>query len=405
MSHGQFQWSSEANDAFQKLNDAITTSFVLTLPNFKAPFVVETNASGTGMGAVLSQGGHPIAFFSKQFCPRMANSSTYVRELAAITAAVKKWRQYLLGHQFIIMTDHRSLRELMNQAVQTPEQHRYLVRLLGFDYTIQYRSSQTNIVVDALSRANEEMPASLYLLSMPRFIFMEDLRKELASSPAFKELHEQIQADPATYSEYSLTSGLILHKGRIWLPSTSPFIKMLLEEFHQSPVGGHMGVQKTLHRLHENFTWSSIREDVRAFVANCLTCQYAKYDNRNPGGLLCPLLVPAQPWEDLSMDFIVGLPAYKGNTCILVVVDCFSKGLHLGMLPTHHTAYTVAMTFMEMVGKLHGMPRSIVSDRDPLFISKFWRELFALSGTRLCLSSAYHPQSDGQTEVANRIIE
>ena len=105
------------------------------------------------------------------------------------------------------------------------------------------------------------------------------------------------------------------------------------------------------------------------------------------------------------MDFIVGLPAYKGNTCILVVVDCFSKGLHLGMLPTHHTAYTVAMTFMEMVGKLHGMPRSIVSDRDPLFISKFWRELFALSGTRLCLSSAYHPQSDGQTEVANRIIE
>ena len=100
-----------------------------------------------------------------------------------------------------------------------------------------------------------------------------------------------------------------------------------------------------------------------------------------------------------------GLPAYKGNTWILVVVDRFSKGLHLGMLPTHHIACTVAMTFMEMVGKLHGMPRSIVSDRDPLFISKFWRELFALSGTRLCLSSAYHPQSDGQTEVANRIIE
>lgn len=105
------------NDAFQKLKDAITTAPVLTLPNFKAPFVVETDASGTGMGAVLSQGGHPIALFSKQFCPRMANSSTYVRELAAITAAVKKWRQYLLGHKFTIMTDHRSLRELMNQAI------------------------------------------------------------------------------------------------------------------------------------------------------------------------------------------------------------------------------------------------------------------------------------------------
>lgn len=105
------------------------------------------------------------------------------------------------------------------------------------------------------------------------------------------------------------------------------------------------------------------------------------------------------------MDFIMGLPAYKVNTCIFVVVDRFAKGLYLGMLPTHHTGHTVAMSFMEMVGQLHGMPRSIISDRDPLFISKFWRELFALSGTRLCLSSAYHPQSDGQTEVANRIIE
>ena len=166
-----------------------------------------------------------------------------------------------------------------------------------------------------------------------------------------------------------------------------------------------MGVQKTLHRLQENFTWSSIREYTRAFIASCLTCQYTKYDNRKPGGLLCPLPVSAQPWEDLSMDFIVGFPAYRGNTCIFVMVDHFSKGLHLGMLPTHHTAHTVAMLFMEMVGRLHDMSRSIVFDRDPLSISKFWRELFTLSGTRLRLSSAYHPQSDGQTEVANRISE
>jgi len=151
-----------------------------------------------------------------------------------------------------------------------------------------------------------------------------------------------------------------------------------------------MGLQKTLQHLQENFTWSSIREYARAFIASCLTCQHNKYDNRRPAGLLCPLPVPAQPWEDLSMDFIMGLPAYRGNTCIFVVIDRFSKGLHLGMLPTHHTAHTVATLFMEMVGQLHGMPRSIVSDRDPLFISKFWRELFSLSGTKLRLSAAYH---------------
>ena len=196
-----------------------------------------------------------------------------------------------------------------------------------------------------------------------------------------------------------------MYKKRIWLPSNSSFIKQLLEEFHQSHTGGHMGIQKTLQRLHDNFTWASIKEDTRKFVTACATCQHTKYDNCKPVGLLCPLPMPTLPWEDLSMDFITGLPSYHGNTCIFVIVDHFSKGLHLGMLPIQHTAHTVALLFIDRVGRLHGMPKSIVSDRDPLFISKFWRELFTLSGTKLRLSSSYHPQSEGQTEVANRIIE
>ena len=126
--------------AFQQLKTTISTALVLALPDFSIPFVVETNASGSGMGAVLTQAGYPIAFFSKQFCPKLMGASTYVRELAAITAAVKKWRHYLLGHHFFILTDHKSFRELMTQAVETPEQHRYLVQLLGFDYTIQYHA-------------------------------------------------------------------------------------------------------------------------------------------------------------------------------------------------------------------------------------------------------------------------
>ena len=121
-----FAWSPKAEAAFQALKNVVTNTPVLALPDFTKPFTVEIDASGSGMGAVLSQEGHPIAFFSKQFCPKLARSSTYVRELAAITNAVKKWRQYLLGHHFVILTDHRSLKELMTQAIQTPEQHRYL---------------------------------------------------------------------------------------------------------------------------------------------------------------------------------------------------------------------------------------------------------------------------------------
>ena len=166
-----------------------------------------------------------------------------------------------------------------------------------------------------------------------------------------------------------------------------------------------MGFRKTLDRVAENFIWDTMAIDTRNFVASCLDCQLVKYEPAKPRGLLCSLPVPSQPWEDLSMDFIVGLPAYRGNTCIFIVVDRFSKGVHLGMLPPHHTSQVVAQLFMEMVGKIHGMPRSITSDRDPLFISKFWQALFSLSDTKLRMSSAYHPQTDGQTKVANRIIE
>lgn len=166
-----------------------------------------------------------------------------------------------------------------------------------------------------------------------------------------------------------------------------------------------MGIAKTLARVSQNFTWPGIKDDVRNFILHCLHCQQTKYDHRKSPGLLCPLPVPMRPWEDLSLDFIGGLPSFRGYSVILVVVDRFSKGIHLGILPPNHTASTVAHLFLDIIVKIHGMPRSLVSDRDPLFLSKFWQELFKFSGTKLRMSSAYHPQSDGQTEVLNRVIE
>jgi len=115
-----FEWSQESQDAFDKLKTSITSAPVLALPNFNEPFTVETNASSTTMWAMLIQQGHPLAFFSKNFSPRLSHASTYVRELHAIIAAVRKWRQYLLGRPFTILTDHKSLRELMSQVIQTP---------------------------------------------------------------------------------------------------------------------------------------------------------------------------------------------------------------------------------------------------------------------------------------------
>ena len=400
-----FGWNDDAQLAFDTLKRVLSQAPVLILPNFTLPFTVETDASGVGMGAVLSQQNHPIAFFSKPFCPKLLNSSTYVRELFAITAAVKKWRQYLLGHSFVILTDHRSLKELMSQVVQTLEQQLYLARLIGYDYTIQYRSGKTNVVADALSRIPEQTVAEYLIISVPHFTFLDTLKQELLQHSEFVTKQQAILQNSQAHPDFRIHDGLIYHKNIIWLPKGLPFSRVLLEEFHKTPTGGHMGINKTLARLGENFVWTGMRADVHNFVAACIDCQHSKYEARKPAGLLCPLPVPHAPWEDLSLDFIVGLPSYLGHTTILVVVDRFSKGVHLGMLQPNYTAHKVTTLFMEITGKIHGMPKSLVSDRDPLFISRFWQELFKLNGTKLRMSSSYHPQSDGQTEVINRVIE
>lgn len=130
-----------------------------------------------------------------------------------------------------------------------------------------------------------------------------------------------------------------------------------------------------------------------------------KYETQKPTRLLQSLPTPSVVWENLSLNFIMGLPLSSGVSTILVVVDRFSKGIHFGTLLPHYTAYRTTFLFRDMVCKLHGFPRSLVSDRDPIFISTFQQELFRLSGTKLRVSTAYHPQTNGQTEVLNRVLE
>lgn len=170
----KFKWSTEAQKAFNHLKSLMTQAPILASPDFTILFYLDTDASGTTIDAVLLQNSRPIAFFNKKFFPHMQQASTYVHELHAITTAVRKWRHYLLGHPFFILTDHRSLKELMTQVIQTPEQQHYMAKLLGFDYKIQYKLGAQNIVADALSRI--PTPSTMLLLSIPHSLFMDQLR-------------------------------------------------------------------------------------------------------------------------------------------------------------------------------------------------------------------------------------
>ena len=179
----------------------------------------------------------------------------------------------------------------------------------------------------------------------------------------------------------------------------------IIAAFHSSAVGGHSGQQATYHRIKKMFSWKGLKQDVATFISQCLTCQQAKHLHTHPQGLLQPLPIPAGAWQDISLDFIEGLPKSEGYSVILVVVDRFTKYAHFLPLKHPYTAISVARLLFDTVVKLHGLPRSMVSDRDKVFTSHVWKELFKLLGVNLNLSTAYHPQTDGQTERVNQCLE
>ena len=165
----------------------------------------------------------------------------------------------------------------------------------------------------------------------------------------------------------------------------------LIAAVHSTAIGGHFGVAVTYRRLKQIFAWQGMKSAVKAFVATCTICQQAKPDRAKLPGLLQPLPVPDGAWSVISMDFIEGLPSLGGFNCILVVVDLFSKYSHFLALKHPFTAAYVAQLFLSQVYKLHGLPTAIISDRDKIFTSNFWRELFKLAGVELRMSTAYHP--------------
>ena len=174
---------------------------------------------------------------------------------------------------------------------------------------------------------------------------------------------------------------------------------------HDSPLGGHSGYLKTLQRAKRDWYWQGMKHDIREHIKQCDVCQRIKSETAKLVGLLQPLPIPHRPWYSISMDFIEGLPNSNKQNVILVIVDRLTKYVHFLSLAHPYTAAKVAALFMQNVFKLHGQPSSIVGDRDTAFTSSFWQELFTRQDTNLAMSTAYHPQTDGQTEVVNRSLE
>ncbi|XP_042045728.1 uncharacterized protein LOC121792000 [Salvia splendens] len=242
-----FVWSPAAEQSFCELKTAMTSAPVLRLPDFSRQFCVETDACDFGVGAVLLQDNHPLAFFSKKLGPRRRVASTYHKELYAIVEAVQKWRQYLLGREFIIRTDQKSLKELLQQVVQTPDQHLYVRKLMGYKFVIEYKKGSNNKVADALSRRDEPTDNSssvdaalLAAASQPVPSILADLKSDTAASAELQDLILQISAGLAS-PHFTFDGELVYFKRRIFVPAESNTKRVLLHEHHSTPSAGHPG--------------------------------------------------------------------------------------------------------------------------------------------------------------------
>ncbi|KAL1194876.1 hypothetical protein V5N11_020000 [Cardamine amara subsp. amara] len=246
---------------------------------------------------------------------------------------------------------------------------------------------------------------ALWARTFPQSLDIPAMLEEATKDSALIKLRQTVNNSKSPTQSYHLRGDHLWFKSRLVIPKQSKFIPLLLAECHSALTGGHAGVLKSSKKIKQFVHWEGMKHDIQKIVAECTTCQTHKSSTLAPAGLLQPLPIPNLIWEDISLDFIEGLPLSLGANSILVVTDRLSKFAHFIALCHPYTAAEVAQKFATEIVRLHGMPATIVSDRDRIFLSNFWKNLFKLAGTKLKYSSAYHPETDGQTEVLNRSLE
>jgi len=358
---------------------------------------------------VLHQDGRPIAFFSHPFAARHLKTAAYEHEIIGLVQAVRHWRPYLWGRAFVVQTDHYALKFMLDQRLSTIPQRHWVSKLFGYDFSVEYRPGKGNVVADALSRWDGDVPlladvleagAFLMALSTLAFQLYDDIHHELDADGGLRQHRDAAAAgelDPA----FTVRDGLVLYEGRVYIPAASARLNDVLQLAH---MGGHEGIQRTLQRLPQRFYVEHDRRIVGDFVRSSPTCQRNKMETLHPTGLLQPLPVPSRVSADISINFVEALPKVHGKSVLLTVVDRFSKYAHFIALGHPYTASSVARAFFHEIVRLHGFPESIVSDRDPVFTGHVWRDLFRHAGVKLRMSTAFHSQTDRQSKVVNKII-
>lgn len=434
-------WDSAEAQAFEQLKQALTTPPVLVTPDHSKPFKLKVycDASKFAIGAVLMQvkdgEERPVAYESRKLSSAEMNYNTYEQELLALVHALRVWRCHLDGpHKFTAVMDNRPLTwlfSLRDKHQLTRRQAGWLEHIMDLQFDVEWVPGKNN-PADAPSRRPDYDCSDSSAAVQPNgtathALMLCHLRVLMAQ--VFAELHLSPEADVRLLSKvvagYSVDpmfkdarrmdacsiqqQGAYYTRGdKLVVPDAEGLREELIGQAHDAPYSGHKGQRNTLAKLERYYWWPGMTIDVTNYVRTCLSCQRNKVGNQHnkAKGLLQPLPIPTRSWESISLDFIVGLPKTQaGYDSIVVFVDRLTKLAHFVPVTTDITAYQLADVYLKEIFRLHGSTRSMISDRDPKFVSAFWSNVFNALGTKRCLSTAYHPQSDGQTERVNREIE
>lgn len=426
-----FVWGERQQQAFEELKGRICEEPVLRMPDFSRPFFLETDASDYAIGAELYQrfddGRHPVGFFSKKISGPALNYPIHDKELLAIIEAFNEWRPYLSGTEepVDVFTDHRNLRYFKTKEL-SPRQTRWAEFLAPFNFRIHYVKGKENARADALSRrpdhkGNEKLDVAP-MFTEKNGVLEHPLQvwEDVATTYHAEWEGDQFQAnkdDLEPFGDHWAEEGVTVKTdGTAWygekafvLPSRQ---RKCIKHLHGSVLGGHPGIKKTMERVRQHYGFPGMKKRVEEVVRDCTTCTKTKAARHQPYGLLEPLPTPERAWGSISMDFITKLPHSEAPDgtgtkydAIWVVVDRLTKWAYFLPWKETTTAEQLSYLFERHIVSHHGLPDDITSDRDKLFTSKFWQALMKRLDIKSKLSTAFHPQTDGQTERLNQVIE
>ena len=426
-----FLWDDACEQSFRSIKSHLGRYPLLSFPpqHSTLQLKLHTDASNVGIGGVLhystAQGDRPITFLSRSLSAAEQKFSTVEKECLALVWCITKLRPYLYGQRFVVWTDHHPLCWLNSRSSKNRRLDRWAIQLQEYLFDIKHTLGKSNCVADCLSRFPSHppdtaadtrfhlltpTPDSNHLSAIVSSFDAQQIRSAQCSDTAIRSIFDQLSSRKCVKS-FCLQDGLVCkHVQRPGLPTlTLPFIAKslvpaVLNTFHDHPLGGHMGLEKTWLKIKDRYYWPNMYRTIKTYIASCLPCQTCKVSRQKPSGFLQPIEPPSGVFDLVGLDFLGPLqrtPA--GNRYILVCTDYLSKWAITQAVPDC-TAETAARFLVERLIFQYGAPKKLLTDQGSHFVANLFEAITARCGIHHLTASTYHPQTNGLTERFNSTL-